>query len=79
MTGVKNLAGSDNSLSMKLRTNKSKANYLTITLLPSDTYKMEFVNVNRNLDRKEIKVYEDVYCDQLQELFTEVTGMYTKL
>ena len=28
---------------------------------------------------KEIKTVEGVYCDMLQETFTEVTGMYTRL
>ena len=28
---------------------------------------------------EEIKVFDDVYCDMLQDLFTEVTKMYTKL
>lgn len=26
-----------------------------------------------------VKEYQHIYCDQLQELFTEITGMYTRL
>jgi len=26
-----------------------------------------------------VKKYEGVYCDMLQELFTEATGLYTSL
>lgn len=79
MTGSHNLGATDNSLQMKLRKSNSKAQYLVIALQPNDTYKMEFVKINRNFDRTIVKEYNDVYFDQLQKLFTEETGMYTSL
>lgn len=79
MTGSKNLASGSNYLRMNLVTNKTKAKYLYIYLEANDTYRMEFVSVNRNLDRVVKKEYTDVYFDQLQELFTEATGLYTSL
>jgi ABC-type enterochelin transport system permease subunit len=89
-TGSKNFMDCGNALSMKLIRNKSKANHLRITLNDSDTYDMVFTNyVPFKLNKKTgvmtgnklIKVAEfnDVYCDQLQDLFTQVTGLYTRL
>ena len=84
MTGSHNFIGSTDGLSMKLTRNKSKANYLKITLLPSDTYRMVFERVS--LIQKTFTVkhvvkaqYDEVYFDQLQELFTAATGLYTRL
>jgi len=81
MTGSKNLVKDDSrkSLTMKLTTNKAKAQYLTITLDASDTYSMEFVSVNKNFERKVKASYEGVYNDMLQDIFTSVTGLYTKM
>lgn len=33
----------------------------------------------KNAEPKLLKEYDGIYCDQLQELFTEYTGLYTKL
>lgn len=90
MTGAKNLTCDNNSLNMKLSKNMSKANYLKITLNSLDTYDIRFYNVTDGrmnmktfesspIKNKDIKVLNGVYCDQLQEIFTEVTGMYTSL
>jgi len=69
---------------MKLSPNKSGANYLAIYLLDSDTYRMEFKNVKLNmktleLKNDEIETLEDVYAENLQEIFTATTGLYTHL
>jgi len=90
MTGAKNLVAINNGLQMKLPSSKSKANLLTITLTPLDTYNMTFEKFTQpKLNKKTFEVIEgkrtitkaftDLYYDQLQELFTEVTGMYTTL
>lgn len=90
MTGVKNLVYDDNSLNMKLSKNMSKANYLKITLNSLDTYDIRFYSVTGGrmnmktfesspIKNKDIKVINGAYCDQLQEIFTNVTGMYTSL
>lgn len=54
---------------------RSKGNCVQITLLPSDTYKMEFYNVSRT-GFKLVKEYEDIYWDQLIEIFEKQTGYY---
>jgi len=90
MTGAKNLLADKNSLSMRLPRNMSKANNLKITLNGMDLYDMEFTNFNaggfniktgktRPMRNDIIEKVEDIYCDQLQDIFTSVTGMYTHL
>lgn len=94
MTGSKNFVADGNTLRMTLAKNGSKANRLHITLDADDTYTMHFfrytaggLKVNHKkgtaefVDDKitEVKTFHGVYCDQLQELFTEVTKLYTRL
>lgn len=92
MTGCHHLVGDKNSLRMTIPRNASRANRLEIILTPDDTYRMEFRRYReeylytRNgkcylskIVDEEVKTFDDVYFDQLQELFTQVTGMYTSL
>ena len=94
MTGAKNFVADGNTLRMTLPKNMSKANRLYITLDADDTYTMRFFKFTPSklkVDHKkgiaefteektkEVKTYKGVYFDMLQELFTEVTGMYTHL
>ncbi len=76
MTGSKNFLSDGNALSFRVPA--KPANYVKITLKADDTYKMEFHKIH-GMKVKLVKEYDEVYCDQLQELFTEVTGMLTKL
>ena len=78
MTGSKNLVAGKNSLSMKLSRNESKANHLKIELTPMDVYSMKFISI-RGGNMKIVEKYDNVYCDQLQNIFTKETGLYTKL
>ena len=91
MTGTKNFLSDGNKLHMKLVTNISKSNYLTIELNElSDTYKMRFFKqsggtMNKKtfefspIKEKDIEILEDIYADQLQKTFTEITGLDTHL
>lgn len=91
MTGSKNYLADGNSLRMTLAKNRSKANRLTITLdEATDTYRMRFYKYTAGrLNKKnfewvpdkvvEVAEFDNVYCDMLQELFTQVTWMYTRL
>ena len=87
-TGSKDFVGDSKSLRMRLARNASGANRLKITLNSMDTYDMEFTKYTPSrLDRKTfefkpekcktIKTVNGVCCDQLQEIFTDVTGLYT--
>ena len=79
MTGAKNLAGDENSLSMRIGRNSSNSNYLKITLNSMDLYDMKFCKLTRKFEEKSVTEYSDVYNDMLTDVFTKHTGMYTKL
>lgn len=91
MTGSNHLVGNDNILVMHLARNMSKANRLRITYnAGSDDYTMEFFRFTAGrLNKKtfewtedkltEVETKEHVFCDMLQEIFTQVTGLYTRL
>lgn len=81
MTGAKDLVGGKNYLGMKLgRGTKNKATHMRITLDPTDTYTVEFMRWNgRKLEMKVLSSESLIYCDMLQETFTEATGFDTHL
>lgn len=90
MTGAHHLMADGNTLKMQLPKNASKANRLYITLEGDDTYTMRFFKYtaarfnSKTLtysDDKttEVKTTRGVYWDMLQDIFTDVTGMYTHL
>jgi len=79
MTGAKNIAGDENSLSMRIGRNSSNSNYLKITLNAMDTYDMKFCKLTRKFEEKSVTEYSDVYNDMLTDVFTKHTGMYTSL
>jgi hypothetical protein len=78
MTGAKNFIGGKTSLSFRLPKANRGINGVYINLEPSDTYKVEFVRVQKS-QRKVVETCEDVYCDSLQDVFTSVTGLHTRL
>jgi hypothetical protein len=83
MTGAKNLVGGSNRLTFQVPNAKCNGKRITgvwITLEPSDTYTVEAVYFDRrNVEHKIIDKREDVYCDQLQAVFTQLTGLDTHL
>ena len=44
-----------------------------------DLYDMKFCKLTRKFEEKSVTEYCDVYNDMLTDVFTEHTGMYTKL
>jgi hypothetical protein len=81
MTGAKNFAGDENRLVFSIPKAKNGINFVQITLMPTDTYKVEFGKKSRSarIGYKKIKIYDDVYSDMLRELFEKETGLYTSL
>jgi len=87
LTGCNSFVGDKDTLRMSIPRNYSKANRLWITLNEKDLYDMRFFrfrrgHINRNgefIPEKidEEKVYSDIYFDQLQEVFTRHTHLYT--
>ena len=88
MTGSKNFVGGNNSLSMHLTRNKLNAKYLKIEQNSLDLYDLTFSTCKKVLDPVlgikvdayvEIKVINNIYCDQLRSIFENETGLYTSL
>jgi len=79
MTGARNLTGTDNSLSFRMpKSGSDKSNAWRITLTPMDVYKVETLSV-RGGNVRVCSTFEDIYCDQLVEIFERVSGFYTRL
>ena len=90
MTGSSHFVADGYTLRMNLARNGSKANRLYITLDADDTYTMRFFKYtaprfnSKTVSFTEEKITEvetikGVYCDMLQDIFTRVTKMYTRL
>lgn len=57
-----------------------RVNTVEIKLQPNDTYTMTFYKVtNHGLNMREVKRFDDVYCEQLREIFEHETGLYLSL
>lgn len=85
MTGSRDFVNLGNGLLMSLTRNKTSANRLEILYNEdSDLYNMRFYRKTFNKKTfesktKDIAKYEEVYFDMLEYLFTEVTGLNTRL
>lgn len=80
MTGARHfVADDDYSLSFQMpRSNGIQA--VTIKLNGGDTYDMEFCKINKTPPyRHVIATEQDVYFDELQKIFTSLTGLATSL
>lgn len=78
MTGAKNLAAGDNSMSFKIMRNSNKVTHVKIELNIRDTYDITFYNIVGINIKKEYTVH-GIYNDQLQDVFTAHTGLDTHL
>ena len=84
MTGSKELMDMGDGLRMNLSRNKTQANRLKIIYdSGTDTYIMKFYKqvMTKSFEVKitEIAEFEGVYFDCLETIFTDTTGLYTKL
>jgi len=82
MTGAKNFLGDERSLSFRLpgaggRTTDG-INYVKVQLNAEDTYDLTFLRL-RGVNVKHVAERKSIYNDQLQEVFTRVTGLNTSL
>lgn len=80
MTGANSFTAGKNSLSFRIpRSRKIKA--VVITLNGLDLYDIQFKG-QKNAPSHEVfdvAVHNDVYFDDLQQIFTKETGLYTSL
>lgn len=80
MTGSRNPIAGERSLSFNLARNASRAKYMTIELQADDTYTVTFSRlVRKTYEIVTVEQFDGVYADQLQSIFTDVTGLYTRL
>ena len=84
MTGSRNFIDMGNGLRMSLARNKTSANRLDIIydagldLYNMRFYRKTFSKKTFECKTKNIATHEGVYCDMLEEMFTMVTGLYTR-
>lgn len=81
MTGAYNLFAIDTGKLPGLQVDfkgSRKASRLRILLTPMDEYNMIFYQKWQG-EWKEVKKHEGIYCDMLQSLFTDFTGLDTHL
>jgi hypothetical protein len=78
MTGAKNISYDPTSLSMTLPRNAKGIRWVRVTLDENDTYSIDFVKMVRQLPQTATRV-TGVYVEQLQDMFTLYTGLFTSL
>jgi hypothetical protein len=79
MLGASNFSfGSNGELTFRFKMFKP-ANHIKIALNAKDLYDITFLYISSITAKKqrfdEVKVYNDIYCDQLQEIFSSFTGL----
>lgn len=76
MTGAHSFASNGKNLIFGIKARAKKGiKSVEIALEDNDTYTVFF----RNRKYENVSKIENVYCDMLQELFTNETGLYTSL
>ena len=84
MTGAEHFISQHNSLTFSIK-GCPKINKVVIELMPSDTYTLTFYKMTsikafiNGKEPKVVKICDMVYCDNLQQVFTSETGLYTSL
>jgi hypothetical protein len=85
MTGAKNMLGLPHGLRFKLPTVRGDvpakgATIVQIDINPRDLYDMRFMKMSRGkIYPVEVVSDSDIYADQLRDVFTARTGLYTSL
>jgi hypothetical protein len=80
MTGAKQFVGSNNSLSFQLPKANKKIKGVRITVNSADLYDMTFGYFDKKkFQWVDVAKYENVYFDQMTNIFTRETGLYTSL
>lgn len=79
MIGAKNLTALDRGLAFSWpNRQRSRGNYVEITLTGRDDYDMEFFNVSKK-GKKSVKRFPGLYFDQLVPTFEGHTGWYMSM
>lgn len=80
MTGARDFVAHEFGLSFSVsgRSTKNGINRIRIILMPDDTYEMQFIKYSNMLENR-VDTVTGVYCDMLEDVFENKTGMYTSL
>ena len=80
MTGVKKfIMNSQGGIEFKIGRNKSKANHVMINYnFGKDLYDVSFGKIRAG-KYTTLETIEEVYCDMLEDIFEDFTGLYTRL
>jgi hypothetical protein len=76
MTGAKDFIAMDSGLAMKLpgTLTRDRVNYAQVILTPDDEYHLKFFKI-RGVEIKPMYDLPGVYCDNLREAFSSLTGL----
>lgn len=80
MTGASKFVALENGLQFSIPKSKG-INKVVVTLNGSDLYDVDFWNIKmgKSFSMTQISKITDVYNDNLQDIFTQETGLYTHL
>lgn len=79
MTGSRDFVALESGLMFRVGSGaRNGINKVRVVLTPADDYTVEFWRV-RGTKATLVQSREGIYCDQLQEVFTNETGFYTRL
>ena len=76
-TGAKNIGVDSKSLTFKIGRNSKSISHIKIYHNMMDLYDVEFIRV-RGTSMKVVKKVNDVYAEDLQNIFSKYTGMATR-
>jgi hypothetical protein len=81
MTGASSFASGEDCLTFRLpqRMVKRNGRAMRIVLAGDDTYTLELLKQNKELDVIVVDKRTGVYCEMLPRTFTDMTGLYTTL
>ena len=80
MTGATNISGGERELTfhLKARITRRRGQIMRITLEANDTYHLELMKIV-DFECQTLESRSGVYVENLKDIFTEMTGLYTAL
>jgi hypothetical protein len=78
MTGAKNFGFLDSVLDFWLPSSPTGVNRVAVILKDDDTYTVKFFKV-KGIQVRTMNEVSGVYCDMLEDVFVENTGLLTRL
>jgi len=80
MTGARNFACDNNSMTFKLSQTmtRDRISHIKITLNSMDTYDIKYFNI-RGINIREVDTFEGAYNDMLKNVISERTGLAVTL